>query len=252
MYTAIRYSRIFCSAILFVFSCRLIAQQPAVQVPPPEVVLQFNGEVVAPPDSNTYESQLESKLHVEAAFLRRAVKLSNDQESRLGAISIKSLELNRVNERKVAPGIEFQPRITVNGVRVIDPLQMRRWERSIDKALDALLTDEQRAVYKTEKEKRKTFEREVAIEGIMLLLNKKLGLTDSQSRTIRSKLADWSEVGNVVVEYYLMKDYFPPVPAETVVPFLDEKQIKIFDSASRTQVFNWPNPFVPGDVKIER
>ncbi len=229
-----------------------------------DVQLQGEAGAVVPPNAQE-EAEVNRTLRVELAFLRRAVQLTAEQDQQLSGFDASQLESIRVKQRKVAPGVNFvevqagggavgQVRIAVaNGAS--DPLRIRQIERAFAKEVDSVLTEDQKAAYAAEKKCRDAFYQETAILGMLLLLDKRLSLSNDQSQNIRTQLATWNEMKLIdITPYFSAVNFLPPIPDSLLVNHLNESQreilkhiskINISQQAQRQQQFN-------GDIFVPR
>jgi hypothetical protein len=198
--------------------------------------------------------QLEKKIHVELAFLRRAVKLTAEQETKLASLDPKTLDEARNAIRNQKAGGIFRRQIIINGAEVFDPLRMRSFERELTKQIDAILDEEQKRQYATEKKLREAFQHELAVNGLIILLDKKLSLSVEQKIAVRESLEDWTDSGNIDFDNYFMNNnYLPACPDELIVKHLNKTQAKIYENTPRLEMVGTSEQvFAPGDVKIER
>jgi hypothetical protein len=196
---------------------------------------------------------LQRKIQSELAFLRRAVSLSEEQEKRLNGLTLKDLESDRLDQRKVAPGVDFRLPQNRSTSSPVDALRLRRLERALEKQIDSLLSDDQKAKFAAEKASREIFRKEVALTGLVFLLSEKLALTSEQRVLIRESLSDWPELGKVEMEgFHPNKNYLPYLPDELILNRLDETQQKILKGTPRVQRERQLEDLVPESIQVEQ
>ncbi len=200
------------------------------------------------------QQQLEKRIHVELGFLRRAVKLTAEQDAKLNLIDAKTLDEARNAVRNQKAGGIFRRQIIINGAEAIDPLRMRSFERELTKQIDTILDEEQKKQFATEKKRREEFQHELTVSGLIMLLDKKLALSPDQKKALRESLADWTDSGSIEFDNYFMNNnYLPACPDELIVKHLSKAQAKIYENTPRLDMVGTAEQiFVPGDVKIER
>jgi hypothetical protein len=218
------------------------------QINAAQIIIQADG------NNLPLNQQLEKKIHVELAFLRRAVKLTPEQDKKLTALDAKSIDEARNAARNQKAGGIFRRQIIINGAEAVDPLRMRSFERELAKQIDATLDEEQRKQYAVEKNRRDEFQHELAISGLMILLDRKLSLSPDQKKALRESLADWSDSGSIEFDnYFNNNNYLPACPDDLILKHLSQTQAKIYSNIPRLDMIGTAEQiFVPGDVKIER
>jgi hypothetical protein len=240
------FRSVLASLIILAIESSGLAQQPDVK----DRAIQLQGE-------------LAKKVRQELSFLKCVVPLSPDQEARLSKFDVTKIEDNRIQLRKVAPGVDFgagQVRIVV-APATLDPLRLRQMERAFEKEVASVLTAEQNTTYTTEKKLRDDFYKETAIRGILIILDKRLCLSKHQREEIYKSLDQWGGITSFDMTPYESSDmYLPAIPDSVLVDHLDANQKAILNSTSRidfgnrTQIeqqlqFDQQLPF---DFKLER
>jgi len=208
------------------------------------------------PEQIIAKNPLERWLHLEKAFLRRVLPLTDSQE-----ILLDSIKVEHANSRKVPGGI--RPPIDISRDRVVHKadilklldegtprtLDHRIAIRNLEKEIAKLLTDDQIIAYRKEQTAREQFAQDASALGVTLLLDDKLNLTLSQIDLIRTDLAHWSGVAAIHVEAYQASDSFLPRLKETLVlkhltppqftTFVGYRQVDIaIESSTRNPLFD--------------
>lgn len=213
-------------------------------------------QIVIQADGNNLplNQQFEKKMHVELAFLRRAVKLTPEQDKKLAALDAKAIDEARNAARNQKAGGIFRRQIIINGAEAVDPLRMRSFERELAKQIDSTLDPDQREQYALEKKRRDEFQHELAISGLIILLDKKLALSPDQKKALRESLNDWSDSGSIEFDnYFNNNNYLPACPDDLILKHLSQTQAKIYSNIPRLDMIGTAEQiFIPGDVKIER
>jgi hypothetical protein len=238
---------------LFIVGCFLlpsmaVSQQPA--LPEFQAPDNLNGQDVVEPEKVDYRLLLENRIAVEIGYIRRVVKLTDEQESQLSKLSVESLEKSLVNERKAAPGVVFQRSSEVP--KDMDFLQFRRLERAFDKAGEAVLTEEQRATYRSEKEKRSEFSRRLGVDTAIAILNEKLDLSEDQRHLLSSKLDQWTDAAQAIADVHLISGRLPTIPSLYILQCLDERQRAVFLQLPRFDDPPTNRRFFPEAIRIEK
>ena len=176
------------------------------------------------PDQIIPVNPLEGWLHLEKAFLRRVVLLTDSQE-----ILLDSIKAEQANSRKVPGGIRAPIDISRDRVLqkadILKPLDEgtprtldhRIAIRNLEREITKLLTDDQIIAYRKEQVAREQFAQDASALEVTLLLDDKLNLTLSQIDLIRTDLAHWRGVAAIHVEAYQASDSFLPRFNETLV-----------------------------------
>ncbi len=267
---------------LLAFSPPAIADEPPVAIP------------IQQPQPTPEKLEINRKIRMEMCFLRRAVKLTPEQDERLSAFDATKLQDARVRQRKVAPGIDFgqivvqadnglgvdqvqiqvnnglavgQVQIQVNNGLAVgqlqmavnrpatDPLRLRQIERAFEKEVDLVLTDEQKTVYANEKKLRDEFNTETAVRGLLIILDKRLSLSQEQISSLRPILMEWSGVTAIdIAPYATASNYLPLIPDSILTDHLNEHQKAILRSIPRIEFGNqiqFRQQFI-GDIEIGR
>jgi hypothetical protein len=188
------------------------------------------------PEKTIATNPLERWLHLEKAFLRRVLLLTDSQE-----ILLDSIKVEQTNSRKVPGGI--RPPIDISRdrvqqkadiVKLLDEgtprtLDHRIAIRNLEREITKLLTDDQIIAYRKEQIAREQFAQDASALGVTLLLNDKLNLTLSQIDLIRTDLSHWRGVAAIHVEAYEASDSFLPRFNDTLVrKHLTPKQFTTF------------------------
>jgi hypothetical protein len=210
----------------------------------------------ADPAKQTQE-QLAKKIRQEMRFLRQVVDLSPEQDQRLSAFDVAKLDDIRIQQRKVAPGVDFlggQVRIP-SAPTAIDPLKMRQIERAFEKEVAAVLTPKQHVVYVKEKKLRDEFGIETAVRGVLIILDRKLGLSREQRAAIYSSLIQWGGITSFdITPYESNHQYLPPIPDSVLDEHLSESQRTVLKSTARIDFgdhMQFQTPF-NGDIELTR
>ncbi len=216
-----------CSSMIVVaFGLNVIAQQP-----------------VAADAAKQAQEELAKKIRQELSFLKCVVELNPEQDQRLSKFDVSKIEDIRIQQRKVAPGVDFgggQIRIVGRGAApVVDPLKMRQIERAFEKETAAVLNAEQQGAYSSEKKLRDDFYKETAVRGILIILDKRLSLSKTQRDAIYSSLYEWGGITSFDMTPYESSNlYLPAIPDSVLVKHLNESQRAILSSTSRMDFGN--------------
>ncbi len=167
---------------------------------------------------------LERWLHLEKAFVRRVVPLTDSQETLLSAVTVE-----KAKTRKAPGGMRAPIDISRDKPQVKDDIRQplsdgspqtldyRMAVRNLESAITAVLSEDQLVTYRKEKEARDQFARESGALGIALLLDRKLKLSLSQIEILRDDLAKWGGVTTIPIEAYESSDSFLPRLKDTLV-----------------------------------
>jgi hypothetical protein len=187
------------------------------------------------------QGELAKKVRQEMNFLKCVVPLTPEQEARLSKFDVTKIEDNRIQQRKVAPGVDFgagQLRIVV-APATIDPLRLRQMERAFEKEVASVLTAEQNAVYASEKKIRDDFYKDAAVRGILIILDKRLCLSKMQREAIYASLHQWGGITSFdMTPYESSNGYLPAIPDAVLVDHLNENQKAILKSTARVDFGN--------------
>jgi hypothetical protein len=204
------------------------------------------------PESAISEDSLARYLHLELAFLRRAVPLTGEQEAALTELTLSKLEGAR--EQRLSSASTADVGSTAGKPSLAaGPLRQRQLERLLAKAIDQLLSDEQRVKYLRERQARQSFDRDVAIAGLLFLLNQKLSLSANQRQAIAEVFRGWPELLSLDLRpYQADSNYLPLFPDELIVAHLDEAQRRILSATPRIRLEAEQQPLLSSDLRVER
>lgn len=115
------------------------------------------------------------------------------------------------------------------------------------------LTDEQKALYQAEHDKREAFRKRAVIENLLAKLDERLDLTAEQRRKLSKTLeARWSEDWAPELEVFVhMGEYVPQIPNEYVLPHLTAEQMKLWNGLQKVSFgrgVNFGQNLFPGGV----
>ncbi len=237
----------------------VLAQLPQVQIAvqneAPAGAIVVNGAVVN--QQGDEQKQLQREIHRELCFLRRAIILSDEQDQALSSFDITKLDELRLQQRKVAPGINFnanagQVRIVVNA---IDPLRIRQAQRAFEKEVDAILTEEQKRMYAEEKRLRDEFYVDTTALGCIILLSRHLSLDEQQRIAILQSLKEWPGISSLdLTQYHNAPQYLPNLPEHELSKHLNPDQKAVFSSLPRIDLHNQfgMRQQLMGDIEVKR
>jgi hypothetical protein len=126
-------------------------------------------------------------------------------------------------------------------------------EQQIAELIARQLTDEQRASYKAEHDKREAFRKQAVIDNLIAKLDEKLDLTAQQRRKLSTTLeARWNEDWAPQLEIFVhMGEYVPQIPDEYVIPHLTAEQKKLWNGLQKVSFgrgVNFGQDLFPGGV----
>ncbi len=207
------------------------------------LVIAANGRAQQPDvkdQARQVETELAKKVRQEMNFVKQVVRLTPEQEERLSKFDATKIEDNRIQQRKVAPGVDFNAgQIRLRVAPAIDPLRLRQMERAFEKEIAAVLTAEQNALYVTEKKLRDDFYKDTAVRGILIILDKRLCLSKNQRDEILGSLLQWGGITAFdMTPYESSNMYLPAIPDSVLVDHLNESQKAILNSTSRIDFGN--------------
>ncbi len=170
--------------------------------------------------------KIQKAMKVETAFVRRACKLTEEQEQHIAG-----LDKAWVKKNVRAPGNQV-----VNGVVVFNGGNMassseavrRMVSKALAKELASVLTEDQKAAYSRETEIRETFEKDARIDAILIILDEKLFLRDDQRESLRKVLAKASLGEIEPINYLNNPQYLPTLPDAAIVKHLDAEQKRVY------------------------
>jgi hypothetical protein len=170
--------------------------------------------------------KIQKAMKVETAFIRRACKLTEEQEQHIAG-----LDKAWVKKNVRAPGNQV-----VNGVVVFNGGNManssetvrRMVSKALAKELASVLTEDQKAAYSRETEIRETFEKDARIDAILIILDEKLFLRDDQRESLRKVLAKASLGEMEPINYLNNPQYLPTLPDAAIVKHLDAEQKRVY------------------------
>ncbi|MCY2976385.1 MAG: hypothetical protein NTW52_17145 [Planctomycetota bacterium] len=167
---------------------------------------------------------LERWLHLEKAFVRRIVSLSDSQETLLASVTAE-----KANARKAPSGMRAPIDISRDKAKLKDDIRQllsdgsprtldyRMAVRNLESAIAKVLTEEQLDTYQTEKTAREQFARDAGALGVTLLIDSKLKLSLNQIEILRNDLATWGGITTIPIEAYEASDSFLPGLKDSLV-----------------------------------
>jgi hypothetical protein len=167
---------------------------------------------------------LERWLHLEKAFVRRVVPLTDSQETLLSSVTVE-----KANARKAPGGMRAPIDISRDKSKLKDDIRQllsdgsprtldyRMAVRNLESAIAKVLTQEQLRTYQTEKTAREQFARDAGALGVTLIIDSKLKLSLSQIEIMRNDLATWGGITTIPIEAYESSDSFLPGLKDTLV-----------------------------------
>ena len=179
--------------------------------------------------------QLRSHLRVEYHFIRRACELTPEQRRQIARAGERALR--ETAAQNVGRNLNAAQVVIVNGQarpsipRFTDP--MKPISEGLARAVERYLTPDQIARYKDEVKRRDAHWKQVGLEAILARLDSDLLLTENQRDEIMDSLSDhWDEMwAQSVTALMNLEHYFPPIPDERIVPFLDGPQKEIWNAS---------------------
>ncbi|MCC9608067.1 hypothetical protein LOC69_19535 [Blastopirellula sp. JC733] len=234
---------------------------------PPLVSLLINGGVLqaqnlvqavpvegAPLDAENRQQAAAVRLALlptashELSFLKRAVDLSEEQMVSAQKCARQILSESSANPPTPLANADELRQIgfaIANGAKV-QALQPRPAVRNVEKLRASLLVSlqgefgklldgPQRQRYEEEIAARKEFEQQTVIDLLMFPLEEKLRLTSRQSEQIAAGMKrhwsdSWAPTPVKLVNY---GSYFPPIPDDAIVPFLEVGQRQIWNNTQK-------------------
>jgi hypothetical protein len=187
---------------------------------------------------------LERWLHLEKAFLRRVIPLTESQETLLSSVTVE-----KANARKEPGGMRAPIDVSRDKAKLKDDIRQllsdgshqtlayRMAVRNLESAIATLLTEEQLAIFQKEKTAREQFARDAGALGVTLLIDSKLKLSLSQIEILRNDLATWSGIAAIPIEAYESSDSFLPRLNDTLVlKHLTPIQFNMYAGYRRTEL----------------
>lgn len=224
------------TALLAFCACDVLSQET--QVPVVEDVVEIEAEeafeAVIPLDDNQFK--LLNYAKVEVALVRRACKLSEEQQQELAGVDekwVKNICQEQVKGAKAnvqQPGLIamfFGARPRQNNAQ--QPVSIPAVKAKIDARLVDFLTEEQKAAYEKEKELRHQFRNEATADAFIESLQPRLGMTEQQREEIKARVVPWASRQDLHTMYYFSgNNYYPDLPEHLLSPTLDKEQMAAF------------------------
>jgi cation transport regulator ChaC len=164
-------------------------------------------------------------VKVEKAFLRRACKLTEEQEK-----TLESFDQKWIKKNVKVPGNQM-----VNGVMMgfnegqsSSGAARKAAFKAISKVMVPLLDAEQKTAFDTEVAARDEFERQVRLDALLLLLDEKLYLREEQREELRKVLSKGAVANIDPYNYMMNSNYLPTLPDSAIMKVLDAEQKKVY------------------------
>jgi len=178
---------------------------------------------------------LSRHAHAEAGLARRACNLSHEQ-----LVALKQLDAQWIRDQlakkelgggnvNILRGIG---RFLGGGVIAEPPIQPqsashKRVTKLMDEHIQAILNEEQRQTFNTEREARDAFYREATAEVLVAVYDKHVLVKKEQREQLVADIAQWATSKSLYWQFYFQNDaYVPNVPNSLLAKTLDEKQLK--------------------------
>lgn len=187
---------------------------------------------------------LERWLHLEKAFVRRVVPLTDSQETLLSSMTVE-----KANSRKPPGGMRAPIDISRDKAKLKDDIRQllsdgsprtldyRMAVRNLESAIAKVLTEEQLVTYQKEKTAREQFARDAGALGVTFLIDSKLKLSLGQIEILRNDLATWGGITTIPIEAYESSDSFLPRLNDTLVlKHLTPTQFNIYVGYRRVEL----------------
>jgi hypothetical protein len=190
---------------------------------------------------NPVQLQIVDHLHpllaLELAFARRTCRLSKDQ---LKMLSDAGEECLRTLARDVNTGAGgVNRRIVIGNMAVAMPSNPRKsLQDRIAAVISQNLPEETTARYKVECDKRSEFQRQMAVNNTVCMIDKKLMLTEAQRKEICDSLAKTWKDSDLPDQQAFTRaiDYIPPIPENCILPYLRPAQKAVWQTERQLNI----------------
>jgi hypothetical protein len=195
-----------------------------------EIEADAGEEFELPPDPET--AKVLAHLAVRRALMKRVCDLTEDQEKQLSGMDRKWLsKLSKKNELKPVGGA-IQPGIIgmFFGVQPQHRRVVRKQNltKSVDDALLAVLTDDQKEQLAAEQKKADDFRNAATADALIEALQPRLDMSDEQRAEIKKRILPWVSRSDIVVTYYFNgNNYYPQIPMH-LLDSLNAEQKQIY------------------------
>jgi hypothetical protein len=197
-------------------------------------------------------------LALELAFARRTCRLSKDKLRILSDAGEECLRALARESNSGGDGGNIRGRIIVGNMAVAMPFNS---QKALQDRLAAVISQnlpaETAASYKVECDKRSEFQKQMAVNNTVCIIDKKLMLTEAQRQQICDSLAKtWKDSDLPDQRTFTAGiEYIPPIPDNCVLPYLRPAQKAVWQTRERQShiAFGFVSPTVvfednpPGD-----
>jgi hypothetical protein len=175
--------------------------------------------------------QLRPLLALELGFARRTCRLSKDE---LRMVSDAGEECLRAMARESNTGpAGVNRRIVLGNMAVIMPSNPRKaLQDRIAAVISQNLPAETATSYKVECDKRSAFQKQMAVNNTVCLIDKKLLLTEAQRQQICEALSKTWKDSDLPDQraFTLANDYIPPISENCILPYLRPAQKAVWQT----------------------
>jgi hypothetical protein len=204
-------------------------------------VIAGNDEAHLDPVEQDMRNKLEPVLKKELAFATRVCQLDKTQRKTLadaGAEALKKAAYQYTQAQQHA----IQPRIVIfNGGRNVVPAQtnpIKILQDALVAAAAEKLPTEMSKQLADEFTKRAQYRQQAVIDSLVVMLDKKLALTEQQRKEISDSLAaNWEDSWAPQLQIFMYEqDMFPPLPDKCIVPHLLPSQKTVWENLPNRNV----------------
>ncbi|MEQ8212249.1 MAG: hypothetical protein RH917_20785 [Lacipirellulaceae bacterium] len=185
-----------------------------------------------------YETQLNSKLH----HWRSVCRPTFEQQEKLLAAGNEALDKSvramAMQQVPIQNGGQQLIRPVINvGQGAVNADPSSAITQALEKTAKEIFTKEQRDLLAQEEKDRKQYEKRAAVRNLIVLLDKRLILSESQRAELMTKLEEgWQQQWmNHVQNLIHGSESIPQIPDKLVKPLLNERQQKIWKDLAKNQ-----------------
>jgi len=186
---------------------------------------------------NALRTQYEPMLKAELSFANRVCQWSAEERTKAIAAGKTCLDAF-VDDLAKGNGqlVNRQVFIVAGEAPAVAADPGAKFEEKLSDALRVLvMTDEQRQRYDAERADRAAFHAAAAVDNIVSMIDQRVELSPDQREKITASLRknwkpEWAPPMQLLIQ---MGNYIPAVPAEHVVPFLSNEQVRTWQGVQK-------------------